>query len=119
MTPVLAFLVCLAPVPLDGDTFRCAGPTKQAVRVFAARSDDFTPADTAAKARLAVTTAGGLVCEPRGASYNRIVARCWNGAGLDVGEDLIRGGYVTEWCSYSANFYGTCAPGSFTPERGK
>ncbi len=103
-----ALLICLAPVPIDGDTVRCAGPTKQAVRLFGVFSDDYTPADTTAKAALGPLGEGGLMCEPRGASYNRIVAVCYNGAGVDIGGDLIKRGLATEWCSYSRNFYGTC-----------
>lgn len=102
-----AFLICLAPIPLDGDTLRC-GNTKTTVRLFGVRSVDKTAEDQAAKAMLVPLTAGGLLCEPKGTSYSRVVAVCYNFEGNDIGKTLIIERKVTEWCEYSKNYYGTC-----------
>ncbi len=103
-----AILLCLAPAVSDGDSLRC-GTSPTTVRLFGVRSVDGTPADAAAAAALAQMVGGGLICEPRGTSYSRIVAICRNAQGLDVGGELIRSGKATEWCQFSRNAYGTCA----------
>lgn len=102
-----AILICLSPFAIDGDTFRC-GPSATSVRLFGVNSVDGTALDKTAKARLAQLTAGGVICEPKGTSYSRIVAVCKNHVGTDIGKALITEGLATEWCRYSRNFYGSC-----------
>ena len=103
-----AILVCLMPVPHDGDTVRCGKATS--VRLYGVNSVDHTPADTVARDALVPLVAGGLLCEPKGASYSRVVAICFNSQGVDVGKALITRHLAPEWCSYSRNYYGTCVP---------
>lgn len=102
-----AFLICLAPIMSDGDTLRCAN-TEARVRVFGIRSEDKTEADARAKAAGQEIAKGGLTCEIRGTTFNRVSAICYNGYGVDLGGALIQAKLVTEWCSFSKNRYGTC-----------
>jgi micrococcal nuclease len=103
---MITLLICLAPIAVDGDTIRC--PDKTSIRLYGVNSVDGTPLDTEAKNVLAGLITGGLICEPKGTSYSRIVAVCRNGSGADIGKALIDNHLASEWCSYSRNFYGTC-----------
>lgn len=113
-----AILMCLMPVPNDGDTARC-GVSRTTVRLFAVKSVDGTPEDAAAKVALTGLATGGWQCEapPHGpvTSYTRMVAICFNYLGADVGKQLILTGKATEDCAYSVHptrhprgYYGTC-----------
>lgn len=111
-----AILICLAPLASDGDTFRC-GLSPTTVRLYGLDAAE-TGTVGAYEARAALTgeLPGGVVCEPRGASYNRIVAICHNSNGQDIGRKLLAAGYVKEVCSFTQNrayplgYYGTCPP---------
>lgn len=109
-----AILVCLAPIPSDGDTFRC-GLSPTTVRLFGLNANETgTVGAFEAKVALGGEVQGGVTCEPRGASYSRIVAICFNSRGEDIGRKLLGAGYVKEVCSYSVSrayplgYYGTC-----------
>ena len=108
--PILnAFLICLAPIASDGDTLRCAN-TDARIRVWGIQAPETgTAGAVASRANLAAKASGGLVCETKGATYNRISAVCYNGYGVDIGRAQIQGGYAKEWCSFSRNYYKTCA----------
>lgn len=112
-----AILLCLAPVAIDGDTVRCGfGLSPTRVRIWAALAPETGQLGAVeAKAALQRRVDGGIVCEPRGASYNRTVAICSNGAGVDVARALITiDKTVVEGCSFSRSrvwplgYYGTC-----------
>ena len=108
----LGFLIiCLMPIATDGDTVRC-GMTDTRVRIFGIQAPE-TGAEGAAAAKLSLQghSAGGLLCEPKGTSYNRVVALCRNFKGEDVGKLQIDGGFAAEWCKYSRGFYGRCEGG--------
>ncbi len=103
-----AILICLAPVPSDGDTMACNRSTTR-VRLFGVNAPETgTAGAVEARAALQAVSAGGLICEPRGTSYTRIVATCTNAAGEDIGRLLLNTGHVVEVCAYSRNVYGTC-----------
>lgn len=109
-----AILICLAPIASDGDTFVC-GLSRTSVRLFGLNANETgTVGAFEAKQALAVDIAGGVTCEPRGASYNRIVAICSNYRGEDIGRKLLAAGHVKEVCSFSVSraypngYYGTC-----------
>ncbi len=109
-----AILICLSPVPSDGDSLRCnVSPTR--VRLFGVNAPETgQPGAVEAKTALADYSAGGLLCEPRGTNYSRVVAICTNAAGQDLGRLLLDAGLVAEWCAYSVSrqypkgYYGTC-----------
>jgi len=110
-----AILICLAPVAYDGDTLRC-GNSPARVRLFGIEAPEIgiTGAIRARNASQAEAT-GGLICEPRGTNYTRVVAICRNAAGVDIGKALLDKGLVKEWCAYSRNYYGTCAVANRRP----
>lgn len=117
MSLTAAILICLAPVAIDGDTVRCGnGQAWTRVRIWGVQAPETgTPGAPEAKAALQRRAAGGIMCEPKGTSYTRIVARCYDGTGRDVGMELIQvDKTVTEWCSYTKSrllplgYYGTC-----------
>jgi endonuclease YncB( thermonuclease family) len=111
-----AILLCLSPVVIDGDTFRC-GRSPTTVRVFGVQAPEIgQPGDLPARNALAQLLAGGVMCEPRGTSYSRITAICMNSAAVDIGQQMLRTGHATEWCSYSKNLYGTCILGRSYPK---
>jgi hypothetical protein len=112
-----ALLMCLAPIATDGDTVRCgAGQGWTRVRIWGVQAPETgQPGAEAAKVALQARVAGGIVCEPRGASYSRVVGLCYDGTGRDVGMELLQVDHVvTEWCSYTKSklfpngYYGTC-----------
>lgn len=104
-----SLLICLSPIAIDGDTLRCGDPQER-VRLFGVQAPERgQPGAQAATEALQRLSAGGIVCDPSGASYNRIVAVCENASGQDLGAELIKAGVAKEWCSYSRNRYGTCA----------
>ena len=103
-----AILICLAPVAYDGDTLRCS-ITKTSVRLFGVQAPEIGTAGALdSRVALQAKVNGGVICEPRGTNYSRIVAICFNHKGEDVGRKLLIAGHVKEWCSYSRNFYGSC-----------
>ena len=109
-----AILICLAPTASDGDTWRC-GLSPTTVRLFGLNAPE-TGTAGAFEAKVAVQAElqGGVHCEPKGTSYSRITAVCFNWRGEDIGRKLLSGGYVKEVCSFSVSrayprgFYGTC-----------
>ncbi|HEV2123199.1 MAG TPA: thermonuclease family protein [Chloroflexota bacterium] len=111
MSITAAVLICLAPVVYDGDTFKC-GDSGISVRLFGIQAPErnTTPVGEHALAseNLRQLVRGGLVCEPRGTNWSRIVAVCRNAAGVDLGRAQIEAGHATEWCAYSKNYYGRC-----------
>ncbi len=108
MSITAAVLICLAPTASDGDTARC-GLSPTTVRLFGVDANETgTVGAYEAKVALQAELNGGVMCEPKGASYNRIVAVCFNHRGEDVGRKLLNAGHVKEVCTYSKNLYGTC-----------
>lgn len=109
-----ALLICLAPIAHDGDTVRC-GNSKQSVRIFGIQAPEIGMAG-ALNSRVALQgkSEGGLICEPRGTNYSRVVAICFNAAGEDIGKAQLQGGFAKEWCAYSVSrdyprgYYGGC-----------
>jgi endonuclease YncB( thermonuclease family) len=113
-----ALLICLAPVAIDGDTVRCGNNLAWTrVRVWGVQAPETGMLGAAeAKAALQRRVNGGIMCEPKGTSYTRIVGLCYDGTGRDVALELLKVDHVvTEWCSYSRNYYGTCV--ALTPRR--
>lgn len=103
-----AILICLAPLSSDGDTFAC-GLSRTSVRLFGLNANETgTVGAYEAKVAMQAELNGGVMCEPKGASYNRIVAICYNHRGEDIGRKLLVAGHVKESCTYSRNHYGTC-----------
>src|SRR5687767_11422203 len=118
MSITAAVLFCLAPVAIDGDTVRCGnGQDWTRVRIWAVTAPERgQPGAIEAQAALQKRVAGGIMCEPRGTSYTRIVGLCYDGTGRDIGLSLIAvDKVVKEWCSYSRNYYGTCVVSSSPP----
>ncbi len=108
MSITAAILICLAPTASDGDTFRC-GLSPTTVRLFGLNAPETGTAGAfASKVALQNAINGGVVCEPKGTSYSRIVAVCSNPTGNDVGPALLKAGHVKEVCTFSKNRYGTC-----------
>jgi len=103
-----AILICLAPTASDGDTFRC-GLSPTTVRLFGLNAPETRTAG-AFEAKVALQNAlnGGVICEPKGTSYSRIVAICSNLTGQDIGPKLLAAGHVKEVCTFSKNYYSTC-----------
>lgn len=99
---------CLAPVVHDGDTFRCEQNGAR-VRIFGVNAPEVgTPGAYQSTQALIAEVRGGVRCQKKGKSYNRVVARCWNSSGKDISEIQLRGGYAVEWCRYSKGLYRTC-----------
>ena len=107
MTILTSLLICLAPVAIDGDTVKCGDGTS--LRIWGVNAPEKKqPGSVAATESLAVLTVGGLVCQPKGASFSRIVAQCFNGAGKDVARVQLERGHGKEVCGFSKGFYGGC-----------
>ena len=103
-----ALLLCLAPVATDGDTLRC-GASGASVRIFGIQAPERGQAGwVESMNNLALRSVGGVVCEPRGTNFSRIVGLCRNARGEDVGKAQLDGSFAKEWGSYSRNYYKTC-----------
>ncbi|MGE3335523.1 MAG: thermonuclease family protein [Rhodospirillaceae bacterium] len=86
----------------DGDTFTLSSQTR--IRLFGIDAPELNqkckrdsacePCGQAARDALASLTKGELICEPRGKSYDRIVARCVVGD-KDIALEMIAAGQVT------------------------
>ena len=103
-----AVLTCTTPVAIDGDTIRC-GPDQPNVRIWGVQAPEKGMAGWAeSRDSLQRFVNGGVVCEPKGTSYRRVVGRCFNRMLFDVGFFQMKEGHATEWCRYSRGFYRTC-----------
>lgn len=118
MSFTAALLMCLMPIATDGDTVRCGGPAGVTrVRVWGVNAPETgQPGAAEAKVALQKRVEGGIVCEPRGGSYNRVVGLCYDATGRDVSLELLKvDQVVTEWCAYTQSkqfprgYYETCA----------
>ncbi len=108
MSLLVASLFCIMPVAYDGDTVRC-GTTPVRIRLWGVNAPEIgTDGAAASKAALGIATAGGVVCIPRGTSFARIVAQCFNGKGEDIAALQLAGGYAVEDCAFSKGYYGRC-----------
>lgn len=93
---------------VDGDTIRI---NSTAIRLAGVDAEEISePNGPAARAALAAIVVGRTVsCEPRGRSYNRIVAVCYIGA-MDIGAELVRRGAALDCLRYSAGRYRALEP---------
>lgn len=100
-------VACLSPVAVDGDTLRCEGGLS--VRIWGIQAPELgEPGAVAATASLQRLSNGGVVCDPKGESYRRLVGQCYNRQLFDLGFFQVMEGHAQEWCRYSRNFYRTC-----------
>ena len=99
-----AALICASPGVVDGDTLRCNDGTR--IRLWGIqapeRHEPAGPASTRALAR--IVTGKTLVCEAKGRSYERVVARCWIGR-TDVAGEMVRQGQAVDWPRFSGGLY--------------
>jgi len=95
----------------DGDTLTIQG---QAVRLFGIDAEELDePNGPRARDALRALVKGThhVRCEPTGQkSYNRVVAICYTAAGEDLGEAMVRGGYVLDCARYSDSRYRPLEP---------
>ena len=97
---------CLAPGVIDGDTLRCRGGTR--VRIWGIQAPErHEPAGPAATRAMSTIIRGAdLRCEPKGRSYERVVARCRRTSdGRDIAAEMVRQGHAVDWPLYSKGAY--------------
>ena len=105
-----AFCIFSEVAAVDGDTFD-AGPWAQRFRLWGVDTPERgEPGYAEATEALSRLTAGGIVCRrAQGAmTFGRLVVQCWDGAGRDVGCELLRQGHAVEVLRYSGGAYATC-----------
>jgi endonuclease YncB( thermonuclease family) len=103
---ILAALICLAPVAIDGDTLKCLDGTR--VRLWGINTPERgQPGAAAATRALQARIGAAVTCQPKGRSFNRIVARCHTLAGVDIGRAQLHS-HAVEVCRFSRGFYGRC-----------
>jgi len=99
-----ALMICTSPRIIDGDTFRCDSSLR--IRLWGVdapeRHEAQGPASTRALAELMRDQT--LVCQRKGASYNRTVAQCWIGD-RDVAAEMVRLGAAADDPRYSRGHY--------------
>jgi micrococcal nuclease len=99
-----AAFLCLHPGAVDGDTLRCGDGTR--VRIWGIQAPERHhpegPASTRALSRLIAGKV--LTCQPRGKSYDRVVALC-TVDGRDVAAEMVRQGQAADWPRYSGGLY--------------
>jgi endonuclease YncB( thermonuclease family) len=100
-----AVFLCASPGVIDGDTLRCQDGT--GVRVWGIQAPErHEPAGPAAtRAMTNITRGVDLRCEPKGRSYERVVARCWTPAGRDIAAEMVDQGHAVDWPRYSGGEY--------------
>ena len=101
--------VCFGPSVHDGDTWRDATCTKR--RLWGAdvveldQTCDGEPCGLWARGALAeILAKGEVVCEDRGASYDRVVSRCFVN-GMDVSRQMVRLGWAVDVLQFSGGEY--------------
>ena len=102
-------MLCIQPMAIDGDTIKCEN-TEARFRLFGIQAPEMgTPGAVSSKYALKRVMGDKVRCRATGGrSYGRIVARCYNLDGEDIGELQIRRGHASEWCEYSKGIYGGC-----------
>lgn len=91
----------------DGDTFTLSSETR--IRLFGIdapelnqkckRDNACEPCGQMSRDALASLTQGNLICEPRGKSYDRVVARCVVGD-KDIALEMIKSGHAMVYGQY-------------------
>lgn len=99
-----ALILCLHAAAIDGDTLRCEDGTR--IRLWGIQAPErYEPEGPAStRALSALITGKTLTCEPKGRSYDRIVARCTL-SGEDVAGAMVRQGQAIDWPKYSGGHY--------------
>lgn len=108
LTPVAAKtepLVCASPGITDGDTVRCGSGVRIRLWGIQAPERDQPGGPAATRALAQIIDGRDLICDLRGKSYNRVVARCWAG-GEDIAEAMVTRGHAADWPKHSGGFYG-------------
>ncbi len=88
----------------DGDTFRVDGTP---VRLWGIDADELHETDKGRSSAYFLSkwiVGETVVCEIRGASYDRVVAMCWIG-NLDIARGLVDAGFAKDWPRYSGGYY--------------
>lgn len=102
--PAAALILCADPRIIDGDSFVCDGNVR--IRLWgvdsAERHEPAGPAATRALSKL--ITGKTLTCQPKGRSYNRIVAQCWIG-NRDIASEMVRQGQAVDLPKFSKGYY--------------
>jgi len=94
------------PTAHDGDTLRLQGVSIRLFGIDAEELDEANGPRARDALRALVKGTGHVRCEPTGEkSHNRVVAICYTAAGEDLGEALVRGGYVLDCARYSDFMY--------------
>ena len=101
-----AVFLCASPGITDGDTLRCKDKTR--VRIWGIQAPERHEPGGAAATRAMARIVGGadLTCQRKGASYQRVVARCRLPSGQDVAAELVRQGHAKDWPKFSGGAYG-------------
>ena len=102
--------ICIAltgsPSVHDGDTITIQG---QAIRLFGIDAEELDePNGPRARDALRALVRGTshVRCDLTGErTYNRVVGVCYTAAGEDLGEAMVRGGYVLDCARYSDSLY--------------
>lgn len=105
-TPALAAenrIVGIVTHVVDGDTLDI-GTVRVRLHGIDAPEHDQAGGTEAATVLGALVMGRELLCEPRGTSRKRVVARCMV-EGRDVGESMARAGYALDWPRYSNGRY--------------
>lgn len=84
----------------DGDTLAVQG---QSIRLAGVDAEELSePNGPAARIELISVVQGHtLTCEPKGKSYNRVVAVCHTEQGININAEIIRHGYALDCARYS------------------
>lgn len=102
---------CLVIATVDGDSFRCEGGLS--VRAWGINSvERGEPGYREARLHLqGLILRKLLLCEGKGVSHDRIVARCRREEdGLDLGEAQVRAGHASDCPRFSGGLYGSVEP---------
>lgn len=105
-TLAAAAFLCASPGVIDGDTLRCHGGTRVRIWGIQAPERHHPQGPAATRAMDRIIGRSDLRCEPKGKSYDRIVARCRRTAdGRDVAAEMVRQGHAVDWPRYSGGEY--------------
>jgi len=106
---MLGVLVLVGGLAVDGDTIRSNGMRIRLWGIDAPEMSEVQGPRSKAVLQNIVDRAGQLTCYEMGRDrYGRIVARCHDAQGYDIGCTMIAARAADEWQAYSRGYYGGC-----------
>lgn len=106
---MLGAIVLVAALAVDGDTIRADGMRIRLWGIDAPEMSEVLGPRSKAVLQSVLDSSMPVTCYEMGRDrYGRIVARCLDAQGYDIGCTMIAARAAEEWQAYSRGYYGEC-----------